>query len=388
MTDLKDILKKALPEKKLERTMSDSLDIDVLLSGEFCDDQRTILRISNNTGLNQLEQISEFPTEIPAVLRQYCKLTDRNETSLIYFDTETTGLSGGTGTLAFLCGMAWIEEDAVVTEQYFLADPSGEKLFLELIREKLNRFNTIVTYNGKSFDLPLMRTRYIMNGIDYDPSEIDHIDLLHISRRFWSRMLSNCTLQNLEITLGDFCVVIGPGPIGLAQAALIKASGAGTLVVVGTRDYRLEIAKKNGADYVFNTKDSKSKYYCADVVKEIDKLTGGKMADRVLVSTSTPAAMELPFKISGRRSNIVFFGLPGDKDVVKVPVLETILWDKRINFSWLAPLTYPKALNAIASGLVDVDSLVTHKFPLKDLKGALEKVKNREGNPVKALVIP
>lgn len=195
-------------------------------------------------------------------------------------------------------------------------------------------------------------------------------------------------LQNLEITLGDFCVVIGPGPIGLAQAALIKASGAGTLVVVGTRDYRLEIAKKNGADYVFNTKDSKSKYYCADVVKEIDKLTGGKMADRVLVSTSTPAAMELPFKISGRRSNIVFFGLPGDKDVVKVPVLETILWDKRINFSWLAPLTYPKALNAIASGLVDVNSLVTHKFPLKDLKGALEKVKNREGNPVKALVIP
>ena len=98
--------------------------------------------------------------------------------------------------------------------------------------------------------------------------------------------------------------------------------------------------------------------------------------------------MELPFQISGRRSNIVFFGLPGDKDVVKVPVLQTILWDKRINFSWLAPLTYPKALNAIASGLVDVNSLVTHKFPLKDLKSALEKVKNREGNPVKALVIP
>ena len=105
-------------------------------------------------------------------------------------------------------------------------------------------------------------------------------------------------------------------------------------------------------------------------------------------STGAHEAMELPFKISGRRSNIVFFGLPGDKDVVKVPVLDTILWDKRINFSWLAPLTYPKALNAIASGLVDVDSLVTHKFPLKDLKGALEKVKNREGNPVKALVIP
>jgi threonine dehydrogenase-like Zn-dependent dehydrogenase len=195
-------------------------------------------------------------------------------------------------------------------------------------------------------------------------------------------------LQNLEVTLGDFCVVIGPGPIGLAQANLVKSAGAGTLVVVGTRDYRLDIAKHNGADYLFNVKDPKSKYYTKDVVKEIERLTDGKMADRVLVATGATAAMDLPFQISGRRSNIVFFGLPGDKDVIKVPALETILWDKRINFSWLAPLTYPKALNAISSGLVDVNSLVTHKFPLRELKQGLEKVKNREGNPLKALVIP
>jgi L-iditol 2-dehydrogenase len=195
-------------------------------------------------------------------------------------------------------------------------------------------------------------------------------------------------LQNLEVTLGDFCVVIGPGPIGLAQANIIKSAGAGTLVVIGTRDYRLEIAKKNGADHVFNLSDKKSRYYTADVVKEIDRLTGGKMADRVLVSTGALAAMDLPFQISGRRSNIVFFGLPGDKDVIKVPAAQTIFWDKRINFSWLAPLTYPKALNAISSGLVDVDSLITHNFKLEELKEGLEKVKNRVGNPLKALVIP
>jgi L-iditol 2-dehydrogenase len=195
-------------------------------------------------------------------------------------------------------------------------------------------------------------------------------------------------VQNLEVTLGDFCVVIGPGPIGLAEAQLIKSAGAGTLVVVGTRDYRLEIAQKNGADYIFNTTDHKSKYYVSDVVKKIEELTEGKMADRVLVATGNPQIMNLPFQISGRRSNIVFFGLPGDKDVVKVPVLQTILWDKSIKFSWLAPLTYPKAINAIATKIIDVDAIVTHTFKLEELIPALEKVKNRVDNPIKALVVP
>jgi len=195
-------------------------------------------------------------------------------------------------------------------------------------------------------------------------------------------------VQNLEVTLGDFCVVIGPGPIGLAQAQLIKSSGAGTVVVLGTRDYRLDIAKKGGADHVFNTRDKNSKYYEPDVVKKIAELTGGKMADRVIVATGDPKTMSLPFEISGRRSIIVFFGLPGDKDVIQVPALQSILWDKRIKFSWLAPLTWPKAIEAISKKLIDVDTLVTHRFKLEELITGLEKVKNREGNPLKALVIP
>jgi len=195
-------------------------------------------------------------------------------------------------------------------------------------------------------------------------------------------------VQNLEVTLGDFCVVIGPGPIGLAQAQLIKSSGAGILVVIGTRDYRLEIAKNNGADYVFNTKDTGSKYYVSDIKKKIAELTDSKMADRVIVATGNPMVMGMPFGISGRRSVIVFFGLPGEKDVIPVPALETILWDKKIKFSWLAPLTWPKSINAISKKLIDVDALVTHKFKLENLVSALEKVKNREGNPLKALIIP
>jgi L-iditol 2-dehydrogenase len=194
-------------------------------------------------------------------------------------------------------------------------------------------------------------------------------------------------VQNLEVTLGDFVAVIGPGPIGLAQAQLIKSSGAGTVVVAGTRDYRLDIARKNGADHVFNTVDASSPHYVPDIRKKIAELTGGKMADRVLVATGNPNVMELSFQLSGRRSVIVFFGLPGDADVIKVPVLQTILWDKKIRFSWLAPLTWPKAVQAIATGLINVDSLVTHRYKLEELIRGLEDVKNRKGNPLKALVI-
>ncbi|MFW6180111.1 MAG: zinc-dependent alcohol dehydrogenase [Spirochaetota bacterium] len=194
-------------------------------------------------------------------------------------------------------------------------------------------------------------------------------------------------VQNLEVNLGDFVVVIGPGPIGLAQAQLIKSSGAGTVAVAGTRDYRLEIARRNGADHVFNTADAGSPYYVPDITKKIAELTGGRMADRVLVATGSPKAMELPFQLSGRRSVIVFFGLPGDADVIKVPALQTILWDKKIRFSWLAPLTWPRAVQAIAAGLINVDALVTHRYTLAELIQGLEDVKNRKGNPLKALVI-
>ncbi len=74
--------------------------------------------------------------------------------------------------------------------------------------------------------------------------------------------------------------------------------------------------------------------------------------------------------------------------MIEVPALDTIFWDKTIKFSWLAPLTYPKAINAIATKLIDVDALANQKFKLEELIPALEKVKDRVGNPLKALVVP
>lgn len=193
-------------------------------------------------------------------------------------------------------------------------------------------------------------------------------------------------LQNAQVNLGDFAVVIGPGAIGMMMAQLAKSSGAGTVVLVGTRDYRLEIGKELGVDEIVNTKESSSPYY-ADLKEKIGDMTDGKFADVVLTPTGAISAMEQAFDISGRRARIVFFGLPGDKDCVRVPALDTILWDKTIQFSWLAPFTWPTALQALSAGLLNVDPLITHEVKLEDLVQGLKDVKDRKDNVMKAVVM-
>ncbi len=193
-------------------------------------------------------------------------------------------------------------------------------------------------------------------------------------------------VKNLDISLGDTVVVLGPGAIGLSIVALAKASGAGRVILAGTRDYRLETGKTVGADVLMNTSDVSSQYYCADITQEINKQTRGKMAERVIVATGSTQAMHLALEISGRRSLIVYFGLPGDRDKVEVPALQSILWDKTIKFSWLAAFTWVEALEAIQSGLVNTSPLITHSFPLDQLMEALVVSREKRGNPLKVMV--
>jgi len=195
-------------------------------------------------------------------------------------------------------------------------------------------------------------------------------------------------VQKMSVKLGDFCVVIGPGAIGIMMLQLIKSSGAGTIVLIGTRDYRLEVGKDSGADVIINTAAENSPYYVADLKARIEALTDGKFANAVVTATGSVEAMETALEISGRRSTIVYFGLPSDEAVIRVHPLSALLWDKSILFSWLAPLTWPTALKAIANGLVDVKKLHTHTFKLEDLGQGLADVKSRKGNIMKAIVEP
>jgi len=197
-------------------------------------------------------------------------------------------------------------------------------------------------------------------------------------------------VQRMSVQPGDICVVMGPGTIGTMMLQLIKASGAGKIILVGATgdDYRLDIGLKAGANVALNVTEKESPYYTPDLKAKIDELTGGHFADAVITPTGAVPAMESALAISGRHSRVVFFGLPADDAVIRVPALESISWDKTIHFSWLAPLTWPTALDSIAGGLVDVKSMVTDTIALADLEQGIRDIQGRKNNPMKVLVKP
>jgi L-iditol 2-dehydrogenase len=197
-------------------------------------------------------------------------------------------------------------------------------------------------------------------------------------------------VQNMQIVTGDFCVIMGPGVIGLMMVQMARSRGAGTIVLTGAKgdDYRLEAGKKLGADVVINTAESSSPYYVPDLKAKIAELSGGKLADAVITPTGAVDAMEAALQISGRRSRIVYFGLPADVAVIRVPALASIFWDKTIRFSWLAPLTWPIALQALGTGLINASPLISHTIDLNDLEKGIGDVRARKGNVFKVVVHP
>jgi hypothetical protein len=116
----------------------------------------------------------------------------------LFLDTETTGLAGGAGTVAFLVGLAWWNEGTLVLEQLLVRTLGEEGPLLERLAERIGRASMLVTFNGKSFDLPLLRTRFVMTRMD-PPPEPPHLDLLHVARRVHGRrMRRGCRLVAIE----------------------------------------------------------------------------------------------------------------------------------------------------------------------------------------------
>ena len=117
---------------------------------------------------------------------------------LLFLDTETTGLSGGAGTIAFEVGLGYFSGDHFVVEQFFMRDYPEESFLLVETARLMRTFPVLVTFNGRTFDVPLLQNRFLMNRIgDAKVSEL-HADVLHAARRVWKLRLGRCTLQRLE----------------------------------------------------------------------------------------------------------------------------------------------------------------------------------------------
>ncbi len=163
-----------------------------IFTAEICAPSAPYLKITRphsfpfpeQVGLNLL---TKQALQIPIPLKQ-----------CLFFDLETTGLAGGAGTYPFLLGFGYFNEDVFTVEQFFLPDFGREYYLFQYLQELFSRFSYLVSFNGKSYDLPLLRNRFILNRFQMDWNRFEHIDLLHISRRLWKDSQPSLELTAIE----------------------------------------------------------------------------------------------------------------------------------------------------------------------------------------------
>ncbi len=154
-------------------------------------------------GLIRFQETRDLPVAIPrpSELVPTLMTAGAGGANPLFLDTETTGLAGGTGTIAFLVGVARPDRQRLAVTQWLLTRFHGEEALLQEIARSCRGADLLVTYNGKSFDSPLLSSRFRMHG-QLDPfQQFVHLDMLHPIRRFWGRRWPDCRLAQSESRL-------------------------------------------------------------------------------------------------------------------------------------------------------------------------------------------
>jgi uncharacterized protein YprB with RNaseH-like and TPR domain len=173
--------------------LADKLEGELLVDGLIRMRKRFPLRGElGSVALNSLKEKPCLPGETDNACRN------------VYIDTETTGLSGGSGTLAFLIGIAVVETDAIVLNQFLMTGFSSEAASLHAFADCLMPDDRLVSYNGKSYDLPLLMTRFRMQALQHPFDDLCHLDLLHPVRRLFGKRWADCRLVTVEENLLGF----------------------------------------------------------------------------------------------------------------------------------------------------------------------------------------
>lgn len=161
-------------------------------------EQRKVYR---NETLFPVSLFSDMDCLSPELLTQIFGGDFPNKVSpedILFFDTETTGLSGGVGTVAFQLGLGYFTPAGFVVEQLLMHDYPEEPEMLRILEARFKRYPLLCTFNGKTFDVPLIRTRFLMNRMPESSIPACHADVLYPARRIWKLRLKQCNLGNLE----------------------------------------------------------------------------------------------------------------------------------------------------------------------------------------------
>ena len=178
-------------------------EIDSVVAGEFHPTPRGEVFIVEQVYTPDYHHgISPIVASLPlSLISQWAndpRLVDLPLSRFAFLDTETSGLSGGTGTYAFMVGIGRFIDDQFVLKQFFMRDPAEESAMLEAITQFLAPAQALVTFNGKAFDAPLLATRYRLHHIPIPFKDYAHVDLLPLARRLWRDRLESRALKYLE----------------------------------------------------------------------------------------------------------------------------------------------------------------------------------------------
>ncbi len=200
-------VKKGIPP--LSQGGLDSPAINLIVAGSFLATPRGEVFVAEQTfpqdhhyGNSTL--LSSFPLSLVSQWANDSLLSTLPLSKFAFLDTETSGLSGGTGTYAFLVGVARFVDGQFMLKQFFLRDPAEEPALLEGLANFLAPCEALVTFNGKAFDAPLLTTRFTLHHIPVPYKKYSHLDLLPLARRLWRDRLESRALKFLEEHVLDF----------------------------------------------------------------------------------------------------------------------------------------------------------------------------------------
>jgi uncharacterized protein len=160
--------------------------------------------LEHRHGRMELGRLRDVPRKAFSVLARGIEEGAVDLERALFVDTETTGLAGGSGTYAFLIGLGFVEDGAFVVRQLFMRDYGEERALLRGLSEIAARYELLVSYNGKSFDIPLLETRYVLSRQTFSFEDKLHFDLLHPARSLWKARFESCRLAELEQLLLGF----------------------------------------------------------------------------------------------------------------------------------------------------------------------------------------
>ncbi|WP_368310539.1 ribonuclease H-like domain-containing protein [Luteibacter sp. CQ10] len=152
-------------------------------------------------GLRYLEHVHAWPLPPPIVDLTFARLSEAPSEHLLHFDTETTGLAGGTGTRAFMIGAADWRPEGLRVRQLYITTMAAEGAMLREFARWVDDDTVLVSYNGKSYDAPLLATRYRLARLANPLAGKVHVDLLHPMRRRYRHVWDNCRMQTAERNL-------------------------------------------------------------------------------------------------------------------------------------------------------------------------------------------